>query len=108
MRPLRPLGPRPNVTERLLAMRQGAGEDQDEHARYHRLVTRYQKWVLKAHLARGRETRPVGSERALRTRKFEPAAVRGEYLRYNIFLKLASGKNPGQPTESKPLIGKTR
>jgi hypothetical protein len=43
---------RPSVTDRLLATRERAGGDPEKHARYHRLVTRYQKWVLRDHIAR--------------------------------------------------------
>lgn len=68
---------KPNVTERLLAIRQLAGADPAGHAHYHRLVTRYQKWVLRAHLDRCREQRLGGGESAWKERKFKPVAIRG-------------------------------
>jgi len=42
------------ATDRLLAMRALAGDDPYKHAKYHKAVNRYQKVILKAHVARKR------------------------------------------------------
>ncbi len=43
---------KPPVAERLLARREAAGGSLSKHARYHVLVTRYQKLVLRRYMLR--------------------------------------------------------
>jgi hypothetical protein len=48
---------RKRITERLLAKREQAGDNEEKHRRYHQLVSRYQKIVLRHYLARQLKTR---------------------------------------------------
>ena len=48
---------KPPVAVRLLGLRESAGGDEGLHARYHRLVNRYQRWLLRWHAAHGRRFR---------------------------------------------------
>ena len=41
-----------SVAERLLARREAAGDNRQKHVRYHMLVTRYQKFLLRRYLIR--------------------------------------------------------
>jgi hypothetical protein len=46
------LRPRTSVTRRLLAIRLAAGDNVEENARWHKLVNRYQKKIIKKYLIR--------------------------------------------------------
>ncbi len=47
---------RKRITERLLAKREAAGDDLEKNRRFHKLVTRYQKLILKNYIARNRRS----------------------------------------------------
>ncbi len=48
------LRPKPRVTERLLDIRHQAGEDILKHARYHKMLNRYQRILLRTYLLKKR------------------------------------------------------
>ncbi len=52
--PLRFFKRKPVATDRLLRMREAAGEDPAKHQRYHKAVNRYQKIVLRAYYLKKR------------------------------------------------------
>lgn len=57
------------AAERLLAMRERAAGDDARHVRFHRLVNRYQRWLLRARLSqRWRAFLPSGMLRRWRKR----------------------------------------
>jgi hypothetical protein len=47
--PFRFIKRKPVPTERLLSLREEAGENPEKHKRYHKTVNRYQKIILKAY-----------------------------------------------------------
>jgi hypothetical protein len=101
---------KPSVTDRLLAVREQAGEDPAKHARYHRLVTRYQKWLLREHVARKLAAIMRASRKSLGKKGLlNRAAALGGFPMYNIEeVRKPAGKNPRQALESNTWIGKTR
>jgi len=46
--------PRSSVTYRLLEIREEAGDNIEKHARYHELINRYQRILMKSYLVRYR------------------------------------------------------
>jgi hypothetical protein len=48
---------RKRITERLLAKREQAGDCPDKNRRYHILVTRYQKIILRKYISQNRRSK---------------------------------------------------